>query len=454
MEAERPQGVALTVPLMHEERHPEPNDVEAHNGDRKTISTGIFKSNMKVDGFRWKISYGHLRLRLQESGVGILSVPYALASGGWVSLTFLFVIALVAFYSGLLIQRCMDMDSDLRTYPDIANRAFGNKGRVFLSVTIYTELYMVATGFLILEGDNLYYLFPNAGFEMAGITIGGKQLCVTIVALIILPSVWMDNLSLLSYLSATGVSASVIILCSILWLGAFDGIGFHQKGVLVNWNGIPTAISLFAFGYCAHPVFPTLYTSMINKRQFPSVLLLCFTLCTVSYASMAVLGYLMFGSEVQSQITLNLPTDKLSSRVAIYTTLVIPITKYALIVTPIVNATKSWFPSGYNKKIFGLVVSTSLVISTVIGALVIPFYADLMSLVGALLSVTASIIMPCLCYLKISGTYRRFGVEMAVLWGIVLMGVAVAVVGTYTSLSELIGDLKADEISMLMVGRE
>jgi vesicular inhibitory amino acid transporter len=54
---------------------------------------------------------------------------------------------------------------------------------------------------------------------------------------------------------------------------------------------------------------------------------------------MAVFGYLMFGSNVQSQITLNLPIEKLSSRVAIYTTLVNPIAKYALMVTPIVNAT-------------------------------------------------------------------------------------------------------------------
>jgi vesicular inhibitory amino acid transporter len=169
------------------------------------------------------------------------------------------------------MQRCMDVDSDIKTYPDIGNRAFGYNGRLLVSVFMYVELYLVATGFLILEGENLSYLFPNTGIEIAGIRIEGKQIFVIIVALVILPSVWLDSLSLLSYILASGVLASIIILGSILWTGEFDGIGFHQEGTLINWSGIPTAVSLYAFCYCAHPVFLTLYTSMKNKRQFSNV---------------------------------------------------------------------------------------------------------------------------------------------------------------------------------------
>ncbi|KAJ6753149.1 AMINO ACID TRANSPORTER AVT1J [Salix koriyanagi] len=254
------------------------------------------------------------------SGVGILSIPYALSSGGWLSLILLFVISTAAFYTGLLIQRCMDFDSNIRTYPDIGERAFGNKGRILVSVLMYTELYLVSTGFLILEGDNLQNLFPNMGIEVAGFEIGGRQLSVIIVALI-----------------------------------------------------ISAYVSLYAFCYCAHPVFPTLYTSMKNKHQFSNVMILCFILCSISYASMAVLGYLMFGPNVKSQITLNLPTDKLSSRLTIYTTLVNPITKYALMIMPIVNAAKSWLPVSCEKRPFSIFIGTALVISNVIVARLSPF---------------------------------------------------------------------------------
>jgi vesicular inhibitory amino acid transporter len=165
----------------------------------------------------------------------------------------------------------MDVDSNIRTYPDIGERAFGYKGRLLVSVVIYAELYLVAAGFLILEGDNLQNLFPNMGIEVAGFEIGGRQSSVIIVALIILPTVWLDDMSILSYISASGVIASAIVLISIFWTGAFDGVGFKEKGTLVNWHGIPTAVSLYAFCYCAHPVFPTLYTSMKNKHQFSNV---------------------------------------------------------------------------------------------------------------------------------------------------------------------------------------
>lgn len=374
------------------------------------------------------------------SGVGILSTPYALASGGWLSLILLFAIAIAAFYSGLLIQRCMDVHSSIRTYPDIGEHAFGNKGRVLISVFMYIELFLVATGFLILEGDNLHNLIPDMEFNMGGF-ISGKQSLVLIVALIILPSVWLDNLSLLSYISASGVLASGIILISILWTATFDGVGFHPTGTLINWSGVPTAVSLYSFCYCAHPVFPTLYTSMRKKHQFSNVLLLCFILGTIGYASIAVMGYLMFGDEVQSQITLNLPLGKLSSRVAIYTTLVNPLSKYALMVTPIVSATKQCFPCYYNKRPFSLLISTLLVISTVGVALTVPFFGFLMSLVGAFLSITASIILPCVCYLKISGTYSTLGCETVTIGAIILMGVAIMVFGTYTSLRQILGQL-------------
>ncbi|EXB31965.1 hypothetical protein L484_013597 [Morus notabilis] len=435
MEADPTYGFPLTLPLLFEEKKnglgssDKLEEVESnHHHDASTSTTSFFKT-----------CFNGLNAL---SGVGILSVPYALASGGWLSLILFFTLALAAFYSGLLIKRCMDFDSNIRTYPDIGERAFGNKGRIIISVIMYTELYLVSAGFLILEGDNLSNLFPGVGLEFSGLAIDGKQCFVLIVALVILPSVWLDNLSLLSYLSASGVLASAIILGSILWTGAFDGIGFRQEGTLLNWSGIPTAVSLFAFCYCAHPVFPTLYSSMKEKHQFSNVLLLCFLLCTISYASMAVFGYLMFGSGVESQITLNLPTAKLSSRVAIYTTLVNPIAKYALMVTPIIDAVKNGCPCPINKRLLSLLIGTTLVISSVVVALSVPFFASLMSLVGAFLSVAASIILPCLCYLKISGVYRRFGFEVVVLVGIILMGVAVTVFGTYTSVLEIIGNLK------------
>lgn len=375
------------------------------------------------------------------SGVGILSVPYALASGGWLSLIFLFIIAISTYYTSLLIQRCMDIDPTIRNYPDIGERAFGTMGRMLVSTTMNVELYMVVTGFLILEGDNLQNLFGDH-IQLQIFGLDGKQCFVIIISLIILPTVWLNNMSILSYISATGVLASIVLLASILWAALFDGIGFQTSQThFINWKGMPTAISLYAFCYCAHPVFPTLYTSMINPKKFSKVMFVCFLLCTISYASMAIVGYLMFGPSVLSQITLNLPTNKTSSKVAIYTTLVNPIAKYSLMIKPLENSIENQLPIHYKARVCNLLIRTALVISTVIVALAIPFFGYLMSLVGAFLSVTASIVLPCLCFLKFSGIYQRLGFEQVFIVGIVIMGIAIMLVGTYTSVLQIISHL-------------
>ncbi|KAK1414086.1 hypothetical protein QVD17_29826 [Tagetes erecta] len=358
------------------------------------------------------------------SGVGIVSLPYAMASGGWLSLILLLVIASSAFYTGLLIQRCMDTDPTITSYTDIGDRAFGKTGKVIVSITMNLEVYLAATGFLILEGDNLSNLFPNMKLEVYGYHISSTCGFILLVSLIILPTCWLRNMNILSYVSASGVLASMIILGSAFWAGAVDDIGFQEKGELLNWNGLPSAISLYAFCYSAHPV-----------------LFLCFALCTVTYSLMAVIGYLMFGSNAASQITLNLPTNKMSSRVAIYTTLVTPIAKYALFLTPIVNDIEARFQHSYNKRTCSFLTRTPLMISTVFVALYLPFFGSLMSLVGALLSATTSITIPCACYLKISGIYKRIGVEMVIVGFVLLSGVIVAVFGTYVSFVDIISHL-------------
>lgn len=171
----------------------------------------------------------------------------------------------------------MDVDPNIQSYPDIGETAFGAKGRVVVSVFMNLELFLVATGFLILAGDNLQNLLPNLELNVYGIMISGRTTLVLLVALVMMPTVWIDNMTTLSYVSATGVVASIVILGSVLWSGVGDGIGFRHQGELVNWSGLPTALSLYAFCYCAHPVFPTLYTSMRDQRQFSKVCFICFS---------------------------------------------------------------------------------------------------------------------------------------------------------------------------------
>ncbi|KAL6009186.1 hypothetical protein ACLOJK_022413, partial [Asimina triloba] len=360
--------------------------------------------------------------------------------GGWLSFTLLPLIAIICCYTGLLLRRCMDMDPRIKTYPDIGEYAFGTKGRFIVALFLYLELYLVAIEFLILEGDNLHKLFLDVNLQIIGLNFGRKQGFVLLAALVILPTMWLRSLGLLAYISAGGVLASGIVVASVFWAGAFDGVGFHGKGALYNFGGLPTTFSLYAFCYCGHAVFPTVYTSMKHRSQFSKMLILCFILCTINYGTMAVLGYLMYGEHVQSQVTLNLPIRKISSKIAIYTTLINPLTKFALMITPIADAIEDRFQI-YNNRIISLLIRTLLLLTTVIVALTVPLFAYLMALIGSFLSSIASMVLPCICYLKISKASRTRQPEFIIIIGIIVIGVLVAVVGTYHSLRKIAENL-------------
>ncbi|RLM55005.1 hypothetical protein C2845_PM10G07590 [Panicum miliaceum] len=277
---------------------------------------------------------------------------------------------------------------------------------------MYLELYLAAIDFLIMEGDNLDKLFPAVSFRVTGrLTLTGKQAFVLIASLVVLPTTWLRSLGKLAYVSLGGVLTSAVLVAAILWIGAFDGVGFHERGVPVHWVGLPTAMSLFAFCFSSHPVIPKLYLGMRDRKMFPKVLVVCFAVSALGYGLTGVPGYLMYGASTQSQVTLNLPPGNLRSKIAIYTTLVNPLTKYALFVIPIADAIEDSLRVADSRPV-SIAIRTALVVGTTVAALAVPLFGYVTMLTGALMCSSVIMLMPCACYLKISSmTSRKLGFE-------------------------------------------
>ncbi|KAJ3671083.1 hypothetical protein LUZ60_008509 [Juncus effusus] len=434
IDEERDEGSYLTKPLLSLEnesassfRNPRFSDLEKR----------LILSNDQGASF----SRTCLNLINVVSGIGVLSMPYALSQGGWLSLILFVAVGFICYYTGILIQRCMRADQNINSYPDIGWYAFGHAGQKIIAAFMYVELYLVAISFLILEGDNLDKIFPGTSVEFLFVKLEGQKLFIVLAAGIIWPTTWLRNLAVLAYVSAVGLVASVVLTGSLIWAGMAETEFKGLTADVLNLEGLPTALGLYFVCFTGHAVFPTIYTSMRNKSQFSKVLFISTVLCTFNYGLTAVLGYLIYGNDVQSQVTLNLPSEKIYSKIAIYTTLINPFAKYALLISPVTSSIEERLCLHDKNYSASLLIRTLVLISTVILASCVPFFGFLMSFIGSFLSVMATVLFPCVCYLKIYESARLFSLELVAILVILFIGVLVAIMGTYSSLQQIISNL-------------
>jgi len=149
----------------------------------------------------------------------------------------------------------------------------------------------------------------------------------------------------------------------------------------------------------------------------------------------------MYGENLKSQITLNLPISTISTKIAIYSTVINPFTKYAILISPITIAIEDKWHLCMSKPI-SIIVRTTIVVSSVLVALYLPFFAYVMAFIGAFLSVAISLLFPCLCYLKINKAAKRLGFELIIIIGILVIGTFIGIHGTYISVGQIVNQMK------------
>ena len=132
-------------------------------------------------------------------GVGLLSLPLGLKYSGWlVGMMFLLLAAITTRYTAGVLAKCLDVNTSLIGFADIAYQAFGERARVATACLFTIELLAACVALAVLFADSLDALIPGWG------VIEWKILC----GLILIPL----NFVPLRYLSVTSVLG---IICCI-----------------------------------------------------------------------------------------------------------------------------------------------------------------------------------------------------------------------------------------------
>ncbi|KAI8054120.1 transmembrane amino acid transporter protein-domain-containing protein [Syncephalis plumigaleata] len=344
-------------------------------------------------------------------GIAVLSLPLAFRITGWLlGLCMLLLFALITRYTAGLIKNCLDSNRDLTTYADIGYAAFGAIGRRILTLILVLELVAVSVAVVIVLSDSLVAIEP----ALAQTSI--PHLPKLLAWLILTPTTWLA-LRWLAYGSVLGVASTMMLTVVVVVDGLSKPVAPGSlwqwasiSAMPVDWSRLPLSFGLLMAGFAGHAVFPNLYKDMRQTRQFPRMANIAYMITLATYVTMALAGYLMFGDETKQEITQNLAKikgyPKLLTMATLYMFLLIPISKYALGLSPVFSVVelRCFNPTQLTRP-RRLILRSALSTIVCLIAIVFPGFHRVMSLVGSFNAFTVCVIFPILCHWQIFGRY-------------------------------------------------
>ena len=394
-------------------------------------------------------------------GIGLLALPFAIASAGWVAgILVLIGATVVTWYTCLLIGRsmngdprpthffdeskdsCIRMRSPITGLPQIATEAFGTAGNVLLSAVLYFELFSSLCIFLVTMGDHLYVLFPMLSTDTHTVIVS---------ILLAIPTALLRTPRLLSYMSMVGTSSTIAIVLSVAAAAIIEGdvsqeMVAQEQSETINvqsthslWvsSGIALSIGLVAFCYSGHAIIPSFYKSMEKPQEFEKVLSYSYGIVLLCYILVGFSGYYMFGSAVDDQITLSLQrgVSQMGSVMTCLTWLMVStaFSKATLYIFPLsIGLEEIIAPHLSNEfavNTASCMIKMTMIVLALLVSLFVPSFGFICSLVGMICTMVVSVIFPAAAHLQLfsSGLSEM---EKWLDWLLIGIGIIVAVVGT------------------------
>ncbi|KAL7595524.1 hypothetical protein Lser_V15G29446 [Lactuca serriola] len=374
-------------------------------------------------------------------GLGQLSTSYALENGGWISSFLLLALGIACAYTSHLLGKCLENNKKARNYTDIGHHAFGSRGRAIAATFIYLEIFMALVSYTISLHDNLKMVFFGTNVQFSWVHhLSTSQVLTVFAVLVALPSLWLRDLASISFLSTSGIIMSLMIFVTVACTAVFGGVTANHTIPALRLRNIPHISGLYVFSYGGHIVFPDIHRAMKDPSKFTKVSIVSFTFVTSLYASLAFMGAKLFGPEVNPQITLSMPRGLVFTKIALWATVLTPMTKYALEFAPIAIELEHRFlysMKSRTKTIIRGTIGSILLLLILVLALSVPYFQYVLGLTGSLVSVAIVLIFPSVFYIKIFWNQISKPI-LALNVFLIAIGCLLAISGTISSMKLLV----------------
>ncbi|XP_059659803.1 amino acid transporter AVT3B-like [Cornus florida] len=376
-------------------------------------------------------------------GSGVLGLPYTFKRTGWVmgSLILISVAFLTYHCMMLLIHTRRRLESlhgfaktKISSFGDLGFVVCGPVGRFSVDSMIVLSQAGFCISYLIFIANTLAYLFNYSSINLNPTILGFSPKSFFIWGCFPF-QLGLNSIPSLTHLAPLSIFADVVDIGAIGVVMVEDVLIFlKQRPVLQTFGGFSVffygmRVAVYAFEGIGM-VLP-LESEMKDRSKFGKILGLTMAFISFMYGGFGVLGYFAFGEETKDIITTNFGQGFVSSLVQLGLCVNLFFT-FPLMMNPVHEVVERRFCEGK----YCLWLRWVVVLGVSLVALLVPNFADFLSLVGSSVCIVVGFVLPALFHLTVhKDELSRKGLVLDL--AIVVLGLIFGISGTWSSLLEI-----------------
>ncbi|KAM3394425.1 amino acid transporter AVT3B [Capsicum galapagoense] len=374
-------------------------------------------------------------------GAGVLGLPYTFKRTGWVmGALMLFTVAFLTYHCMmLLVYSRRKIESHLKissSFGDLGFAVCGGFGRFAVDAMIVLSQAGFCISYLIFIANTLAYCFNYSKTNPNPTILGLPPKAVYIWSCFPF-QLGLNSIPTLTHLAPLSIFADVVELGAMGVVMVEDVIIYLKSShVLETFGGFGVffyGLGVAVYAFEGVGMILPLEAEARDKDKFGKILGFSMALISLMYGTFGVLGYFAFGENTKDIITTNLGQGLLSSLVQIGLCINLFFT-FPLMMNPVYEVVERRLCEGR----YCVWLRWITVLAVTFVALLVPNFADFLSLVGSSVCIILGFVLPALFHLIVfKHELRWYGLVCD--GAIILFAAVFSIYGTYSSLLEIFG---------------
>ena len=254
--------------------------------------------------------------------------------------------------------------------------------------------------YLLLVADFFNDLFEHHALSYS--------LWTVIAGVLLLPSVFLNHLKHVSWLSMFSVVALVMVFSSVIGYGVTQRYEWDFNLGVTTLEGFPVAWGIILFSFVCHPYLPGIEETMEKPEEFNSIMNYSFFASAVTKLIYGFIAVLTFKGQTQQEISENLPRGALQNTAnallgfnGLFSYALPLLTLITIIHKAQISCIPPCFPDekhplSIKERIMIYSLRSVFVVFTVMVAVLLPQFSLLMAVIGSISGVLLTLVFPCL----------------------------------------------------------